>query len=204
MSSAKCCPFCLSFNVLTGTGTVKQPRKMWVNTWSEFHRAYDTTTTIRGYPKGPYQPCISMAGRALLAGYHQIQTTKHKHICAYFTSHTVTMQSGLPAKGQPFLKYPTSSHYRHQQLHLVNRLGMSLARKKITKSNISGMSHIPTNYINKFLVIQISQLSCCEDVDLCIMYVILPSIIVNTGVNGINEITDSEEIFFLPMYQKMQ
>ena len=29
--------------------------------------------SLRGYPaKGPYLPCVSMVGRALLAGYHRL------------------------------------------------------------------------------------------------------------------------------------
>ena len=45
-------------------------------------------------PKGPYPPCLRMADRALLAGYHRYQCVKHSHSsCLY--QHLVRLSSAI-------------------------------------------------------------------------------------------------------------
>ena len=50
---------------------------VWLNIWTENKSANwcmtPLTSNFQGIlPKGPYLPCVSMAGRALLAGYHRL------------------------------------------------------------------------------------------------------------------------------------
>ena len=45
-------------------------------------------------PKGPYLPCVSMAGRALLAGYHRYVTTATTTTTTITTSTTATTTVG--------------------------------------------------------------------------------------------------------------
>ena len=49
--------------------TMSGPRRHWT---TEMNRTVQPFWHIEGIlPKGPYLPCVSMAGRALLAGYHR-------------------------------------------------------------------------------------------------------------------------------------
>ena len=46
-------------------------RFSWAATTIGGHQIYEHIEGI--LPKGPYLPCVSMAGRALLAGYHRYE-----------------------------------------------------------------------------------------------------------------------------------
>ena len=65
MSSGKCQPSCLGLNVLNTNLTGKNHQQY---TWITMYPSLNVEGIL---PKGPYPPCVSMAGRALLAGYHR-------------------------------------------------------------------------------------------------------------------------------------
>ena len=87
--------------------------------------------TMRGYPaKGPYLPCVSIAGKALLAGYLRIRNVVNRYI--QYRYHLTTLKTNKPENERaigdwafakicwPKYQAETSMPSQHGHLHTLH------------------------------------------------------------------------------------
>ena len=93
--------------------------------WITYNQAYSTSPEIEGIlPKGPYQPCLRMADRDLLAGYPRNMSKIHALFWLGTDQFTVIRQDTITACGlsynasEPPLKNVDEQMTSiHQKLH---------------------------------------------------------------------------------------
>ena len=80
---------CSNRNLITepsNSGAIHEPKSCMTS--YAYHSAFICPRHIEDIlQKWPYLPCVSMAGRALLAGYHR-NTVECRYDCAYSTTNT--------------------------------------------------------------------------------------------------------------------